>query len=201
MSLCERVRSQLPQYVADGEPSLACYSRLRAHLVACGACQDYARRLCAVEEALRSYPAVAPSRDLTAAVLRNISEESPALQEEWHLLPWDVWVPAMALLLGLAVAVVCLPPHVLPAAQLPDLESTLSDWPASVNTWLAPVYPLVAGDQFWALWSGVFAAGAGIGISLSLNRWNALHTKGLNELEARVESVASRVRSYTRLGR
>ena len=70
MSPCEQCRRELAEYVADGEPALACYQALRAHLQVCSACRAYALRLSLVEDALRTYPPVSFVPEMTPLVMR-----------------------------------------------------------------------------------------------------------------------------------
>lgn len=197
MYSCEIAREQLPQYIADGEPRSAGYGSLRAHLGACPACRAYAERLRVVEEALRTYPRVWPDPALTMRIMRTVAAEKQAQEESWHLLTWDVWLPVAALVLTLLIVVMSAPPQVLPEMPLQEFEGTIAGWHSNINTWVAPVLP-ARGDTFWAIWSGLFVALAGLGLSLSLSCWNTLNSRSLDRLEEHVTEVVSRLRGYTR---
>jgi len=216
MSLCEHYQRELPQYVSDGESSLVRYSGrsprrsrprsptdvgdqdLRAHLALCAECREYARRLRLVEDALRTYPPVSPSADLAPLVMCRISAQGRKGNEEWHPFPWDVWVPSVAFVLALVLVVMFMPAQPLPAEPVGTLEGTLSRWPGAFDTLVTNVRALMSQDIFWAIWSGIFATTAGLGIGLSLSCWSALDRKRLEELQDRFDDMATRVRGRMR---
>ena len=198
MSLCDRCRQELPQYIADREPALAHYQVLRGHLQVCDACRAYALRLSLVEDALRTYPLVSPDPEMTLLVMRRISYQDQRADEEWRLLPWNVSLPALALLLALALVVVSTPPQISPTMPVQELERTFFQLPGVVDAWPASIRALMRTDIFWAIWSGVFATTAGLGIGLSLANWNALNRERLERLEDRLADVAAWLRNRTR---
>jgi len=190
MPLCEQIRRQLPQYVADGEPMLAAYSGLREHLRVCPSCRAFAARLRLVEGALRTYPSVSPAPEMTEKIISSISSESQARQEEWHLLPWDVWVPVLAFVLAVAIALMSIPSGLLSATAAPAWSTVVVKLPSALSAWLGSLQ--IGESQFWAIWIGIFAATAGLGISLSLSNWTPKHSQSLDRLETRVTDVAAR---------
>jgi anti-sigma factor RsiW len=198
MSLCDQCCQELPQYIADDEPALARYQVLRAHLQACDRCRAYALRLRVVEDALRTYPAVSPEPGMTLLVMRRVVAQDRRGEEEWHLLPWDVSVPAMALVLALGLLIVSMPPQPSPAVPVQELERAFFELPSTIDAWLTPVRALMSKDIFWAAWSGVFATTAGLGIGLSLANWNALNREGLDRLGDRIAHVVTWVFGSTR---
>lgn len=195
---CKMVRSELPQYIADGEPALATYAGLRGHLVACTACQGYAARLRVVEGALRAYPCVASPACLTSSVVDSIVQEHQAKPEEWQLLPWDVWVPAAAFALAILIALMSIPSHLFTLPGMEELGGAMQQWPTTIDGWIDSVHLMTKADSFWAIWSGVFATTAGLGISLSLAYFHKLSRQRLNDLETRVTDTATRLLDHTR---
>ena len=194
---CERIQEQLPQYIADGEPASSQYAAIRAHLRCCLHCGAHARRLRLVEEALQTYPLVRPETSLTARILGALSAEEFTQEKEWRLLPWDVWVPALSFALAVLLAMRFIPPHLLPVTSAQELESTLPNWPNTVDAW-TKLPSLFEDDAFWPVWSGIFAAMAGIGLSLSLACWNALNSRSLGNLEGHVTDAAHRLWAFAR---
>ena len=196
MSLCEPFRRQLPQYVADGEPLEAAYNSLREHLRVCPACNAFAERLRLVEGALRTYPSVSPAPDMTERIMQAVSSESQTRQEEWQILPWDVWVPVLAFLLAVAIALMSIPADLLSAGAAPEWGTVVIHLPRFLNAWLGSLQ--IGEGQFWAIWIGIFAAMAGVGISLSLSNWTPEHSQSLDRLETRVTDMATRLWGHGR---
>jgi predicted anti-sigma-YlaC factor YlaD len=194
MQFCEQMQQLLPQYVADGEPALSDYGALREHLSVCMACQDYAMRLRTVEHALRSRPLVSPGPAMAERVVRTLSRENDPAEEEWHWLPWDVWLPALAFALAILIAVMSIPQHLLAGSGTPTLVGNLATWPDMLSFWLTSLQTRLGETVFRAIWLGVFATTAGLGISISLACWNAVNSESLDHLESRFSSLADRVR-------
>jgi hypothetical protein len=195
---CKMVRSDLPQYIADGEPPLATYAGLRGHLADCAACQSYAERLRAVEDALHAYPPVASPACLAHSVVDAIVQEQQARPEEWELLPWDVWVPAAAFALAILIAMMSIPSQLLTIPGVEAISETIQQWPTTISGWVNSVRLMTKEHVFWAIWSGVFATTAGLGISLSLVYFHKLSRQKLNDLETRVADTANRLLDYAR---
>ncbi len=194
---CKMVRSDLPQYIADGEPALVTYARLRGHLAACASCRDYAIRLRVVEGALRAYSPVASPACLASSVIDSIVQEHQAKPEEWELLPWDIWVPAAAFTLAILIAMMSIPSHLLTVPGVEEISGAVQQWPTTITGWINSVHLMTKEDLFWAIWSGVFATTAGLGISLSLAYFK-LSKQRLEQLETRVTDTANRLLDYTR---
>jgi len=184
---CERFREQLAQYIADGEPACSDYEPLRQHLVHCARCQTLAKDLRIVETALASYPLIVAPPTLRAELMRTIMQERQALQEEWRLLPWDVWVPAVAFGLALLIALLSLPAQLWQAAPVPESPDI---W-AKFGLWLNSLRLPNGDGLFWVIWVGVFATTAGLGLCLSLTNWTHDHTRQVEDLEARVADTVT----------
>lgn len=192
---CDEVRSRLAEYMADvvaGKDAPACSNAagLERHLAECAACRAEAERLRQVEEALWSYPGVTPPDGLTAAVMRRVAQERPVAEEEWRLLPWDVWVPAVAFVLALLVAVASIPPHLLPAMSGGEIGGTFAAWSEQVSAWLAPIRGPAEGGLLWAVLAAILATTAGLGLSLAIN---ACAADEVRAFESRVSDAASRL--------
>lgn len=198
MPLCEQIRRQLPQYVADGEPMQAAYSGLREHLRVCPSCRAFAARLRLVEGALRTYPSVSPAPEMAEKIICSFSSESQARQEEWHILPWDVWVPVLAFALAVMIALMSIPSELLSATAAPEWGTVVINWPSAIGAWLNSLRLQLGEGQFWAIWIGIFATTAGLGISLSLSNWTPKHSQSLDRLETGVTDVATRLWDHGR---
>lgn len=198
MSLCERVLQELPQYVADGEPPMTCYEGLRAHLRACPACRAYAARLRIVEDALRTYPAASPAPEMAALVMHRISMPGSRGEHERFPLPWVVWVPALAFVLAFLLAMMSIPPSLAPTPPVLEVESSFTNWLSVVDAYLESIRALMSKDLFWAVWSGVFATTAGLGLSLSLACWSTRNSQRLGQLEERVTDMAAELWNHAR---
>ncbi len=192
MLICDEIREILPQYIADGEPRQQSYRALQAHLISCPSCRDYALRLRVVEQALHAFPFVSPDPEMAGCIMRSVLAQKQA-QEEWHLFPWDVWVPAIAFSLAIIVALMCLPANLLPVMNLTDLERNVV-----VEGTASSMSLQVSMDLFWALWIGISVIAAGIGLSLSIFHWNKANSKSLGRLETRVTDAAAKLWDFAR---
>lgn len=192
---CDQVRGRLAEYVADamsrtGAGTTGDAEDIERHLAECAACRAEAERLRQVEVALWAYPGVEPPAELTAAVMRRVAAERPLAQEEWRMLPWDVWVPAVAFVLALLVAVASIPPHLLPAVSGDSIGGTVASWSEQVNGWLAPIAGPSQGGLLWAFLGALLATTAGLGLSYALD---AFSSDEVNAIESRVSDAASRL--------
>lgn len=192
MSLCQQLREQLIQYVADGEPVSIAYDGLRAHLAACPICGAELDRLRLVEQALRTYPLTLPKTDVTAHVLRAIAAQQ-VKQEAWHPLPWDVWVPVAAFAVAIIIAMMSLPSQPTTTVALQELAASPIVWPSPIDGWIMTVQRIMAESSFWAIWIGLFAATAGLGLGLSLANWDKRNSESLDRLETEISHTASRL--------
>ena len=195
---CRMIRSELPQYIADGEPALATYARLRGHLAACPACQGYAARLRVVEGALRAYPPVASPACLANSVVDSIVQDHQAEPEEWRWLPWDIWVPAAAFALAILIALMSIPSHLLTLPGVEKIIGTIQQWPTMIGGGVDNPDLMTREGLFWGIWRGGVATTAGLGISLSLAYFHKLSKQKLNDLETRVADTANRLLDHTR---
>ncbi len=192
---CDQVQPRLSEYIADmasGRGGGASYDAdaLERHLAECPACRAEAERLRYVEEALWSYPGVTPPATLTADVMRRVALEHPAPEEAWRVLPWDVWVPAVAFLLALLVAVASIPPHMLPMVPGQEIGGTVASWSEQVNVFLTPLQGPVQGGLLWSVLAAILATTAGLGLSLALSEWSS---DEVSAMESRVTDAASRL--------
>lgn len=189
---CEEIERRLPQYIADGEPVTGRAAELGQHLRRCPSCAAQAQRYRLVEEALQSYPAIAMDPSLTRRILDAVASTGRT-RERWNPLPWNVWLPLLTFVLALLVIAISLPSHMVSIKLVEDVENGLVNWSVPVSTWLTSLRLEISTDSFWALWLGVFATTAGIGIALSLTRWNCLNSRSLDALEAQVSAMVDRL--------
>jgi hypothetical protein len=184
MSICKQVQRWLPQYVADGEPDLANCAPLLRHMDECLICNAYAQDLRMVEGALRSRPVVAPPNMMATRIMDALADEG-AWDEEPSVLTWEVWVPGLALLVAIFVAIVALPSSMTPASHGVN-GSPFAAWVASLSE-------SVKKDMFWAIWSGIFVSTAGLGISVAMGAWDETNTRRLNHLEQNAADMVDRL--------
>ena len=173
MTGCQLYQEQLAEYAAAGEPAAQEFTALRAHLAVCPFCRAEIARLRRVEVSLHIWPLARLPHDLVQPVMIQIAREPQ--DANWELLPWTLWVPALAIALALGLVLATnLRGYVLPAgAPLTTIPA-----PSALPTTEALHRPLsVAGSElFWAIWCGLFITLAGIGISLGLmSQGNTLH--------------------------
>lgn len=189
---CEEIERRLPQYIADGEPLTGRAAGLAQHLRCCPSCAAQAQRYRWVEEALQSYPIVAMDPSLTRRILDAMAAVD-RMRERWNPLPWNVWLPLLTFMLALLVIAISLPNQLVSITLVEDMEHGLVNWSVPVSTWLTSLHLEISTDSFWALWLGVFATTAGIGIALSLTRWSRLNSRSLDALEAQVSAIVDRL--------
>jgi hypothetical protein len=113
---------------------------------------------------------MAATPELAPQVMSIVAQERHAPRESWQLLPWRIWVPAVALTLALLVSVLVTSVGAWPTAE--QAEALLSSWTTSATDWLGTLKGGIDPDLFWALWSGVFVTTAGLGLSLGLRAWS-----------------------------
>jgi len=193
MVSCALIERDLPQYIADGELALPVYSALRAHLAACPACSAYAAQLRLVEDALRTYPLAPIPVDLAERVRAIVDAEGQSFEEEWHVWQWDLGLPALALLLAMAIAILALPSDFVSWGSLAEWARTPVAVPPALPDWLDAMRRNAESSVFWAVWIGVFVTTAGLGIGLSLAGWERQHSRRLSDIESRVGQLANRV--------
>jgi hypothetical protein len=201
MTHCKNIWPRLAEYVSDGEPRSTEYADLRAHLATCFGCRMDVLRLRLVEDALRSYPLSRPSPLLIARILERVHAQQQSTTEEWRLLPWDVWLPSLALMVALAIMLLSLPTPMSADGALQGLQGMMSQWPEALKVWIATSEMHTERALFWAIWSGLFATSAGIGLSLALANWREPHSKRMEQLNAQVADVASRLRALAQHSR
>jgi len=201
MVSCDMVRSELPQYVADGAPAAPRYVLLRGHLAGCATCAAYEARLRAVEEALRTYPLTPAVANMERRVMETIEAEDPPREEEWRLWQWDLWIPALAFVLAALIAILSLPPSLVSWGSLAEWANAPAVGPQTLPYWLETIRLNASSSVFWAVWVGIFITTAGLGISLSLAAWDRRHSDRINDIETHVSELATRVWAEARRAR
>jgi len=191
MLSCEVCRSLLPQYIADGEPTSRAPAGLREHLAACGDCRDLAARLRSVESALRAYPMAAVPPDLAYSVAAQIRPSHAEPAEEWRWLPWDVWVPALALVV--AVVLVCF------SAPIPAFSAgpRIAIYPVTVSVGRLLPQPgsALSADSSWAVWMLVSLGLAVVGAMVGIKAWRHADPSAHQAVQDRVDDVTRRLGS------
>jgi len=86
----------------------------------------------------------------------------------------------------------------LNAASLQEWEAALSSWSTSLGQWFFSQEVTLNANALWAIWGGIFAITAGVGISLGLAGWNQAHAARLDDLETRIAQAANRLLGYAR---
>ncbi|MHB1294722.1 MAG: anti-sigma factor family protein [Anaerolineae bacterium] len=190
MRPCELCRAVLPQYIADGEPSLPMHEALRAHLDACPACAAYATRLRTVEEALHAYPAVPAPPQVAARVICTV--RTPARQAEtWEPLPRSVWAPVLVTVIVTAMVFLSVG-QLSPGLFWGNLEATFAGWLQPPEVMSGAPTLTIHPEDFWAVLCGIFVSIAGLGFCVALSSWNARTSKTLGQIEASAAERASR---------
>ena len=178
---------ELAQYVADGEPPTEAYDALRAHLLGCAACQQRLAWLRLVEEMLQEWPQVAADPALAARIVAQLPPLA-TVSATWQALPWNVWVPALAVGLGLTLTMLALPQQ-----MTQDLLS-LAEWPQALKTYgVASQQAPLNRDLFWTLWSGLSVAVGGVGVTMALNAWSERCSREAAQLLLAVSEAAHRL--------
>lgn len=183
MTNCQDIQGLLPQYVADGQPAAGEYAAVRAHLNSCTNCLATVELLQYVETGLSDWPLQPASPDLTNRILAAIDREAPI--EPWRLLPWNIWLPALTLLVALALAIFL----------TPSMQGELGTVP-----WIEPVKAVPLQVQFsadpallLALWIGFSTAVCGIGITLALVHGRLPDEEELDHVRHRLSDKAHRL--------
>jgi len=192
----DQVWQQLADYVADGEPENSEYVALRIHLHDCALCRAQLARLRDVESALRSYPLLRPSPELTRSILHAIRSEPR--QEDWRLVPWSIWLPSLTLLLAFGFVAFVLPPHTQFALPMVSPEPLPATEAIQLREWLITS---TQNDPFWPLWAGLLIVASGLGFALSLASWGSSTNRQFDRFESRLSSAAERLRQRQTLNR
>jgi len=188
---CNQFQEELPQYVADGERPLPQYDALRAHLQECASCRDHVDRLRLVEGALYSYPRMAPDPTLTDRILLAIAEHEIEA-EDWRPLPWDVWVPALAFIATFLVIMFSFPSNNFTLISVRESKNAFVSWSELLHNG-ASLWEGMGTDLLWAIWSGIFATIAGLGLGVSITCWNELQSSSVHQLEERLTDTVHRL--------
>ncbi len=192
MLSCEECQNLLPQYIADGEPPSPTPAGLREHLAACAACRGYAVRLRYVEVALHAYPMVAVPPELAARIATQLLPDEPQPAEQWEWLPWDVWVPALALLVALALASFSVPLPAISATPSVAVNPVTVGLGPSIQEWVASL-----GDgSFWVIWTAASLTLAIIGFMVGMNAWKRAEPSQHQVLHERVDDVTRRLGGF-----
>jgi len=190
MLSCRECRQRLPEYVEDSEQVTPSNYALRDHLATCQKCRSYYEDLRCVESSLVAYPMLPTPADLTARVMRQISGESQTQSEEWHWLPWDVWLPFAAIFLALLLASFALvQDSVVQGPALTDLTLSTVEWSDSLRTWSAQISRHMEDTVFWAVCTGLFVTLGGLGIAMGLSGLQNPDGEAYQVLSTRVSDV------------
>jgi len=157
---------------------------LKEHLAACPTCQEEMRYLRAIEAALAAWPLAEPDPTFLTRLLERLALEEVPIRAD-QVLPWSIWVPAMTLGAALMIAAIALPPQV-PQAWGP----ALAEWPRQVAPWAAAPHFTLDPSPFWAVWTGLFVAVGGIGLTLALSAWNDRYTQRVEDLKRALSEAA-----------
>lgn len=198
MNECTRIRAQLADDVACGEPYLASYAPVRAHLARCASCRAYAESLRHVESALHAMPLTVAPPALSGLILDRIVDERQCQEEEWQVLPWSVWLPVLAMLFAVLIISMSLPDQMIAAALPPEAQGVIVPLRQLLGVENLPFDRPASSDLFWAVWIGIFCTTAGLGISLCLFSWTAGDSRSLEDVESHVEEAIGRLRSRVR---
>lgn len=198
MPPCEAIQQGLLQFVADGEPTAARYEHLRAHVRQCPQCRQRLYQIYLMEDALRGMPLESVPPELHTRVMRSIKSWRAAAEETWQPLPWPVLVPLLTLLTALATILMLPPARLLSESWSTFAAGSVGIWVSTAVAWLESLHDLRDSQVLWAIWSGLFAVCAGLGLLLSLSSWDTRASQGWRELGVRVSEAASRVWSLGR---
>ncbi|MGI6376121.1 MAG: hypothetical protein ACOX3S_08940 [Anaerolineae bacterium] len=164
MTDCRRYDDQLAELAASGADAPT-DAALQAHLALCPRCRAELARLRCAELVLRAWPLAPLPRDLVAPVLARIAP-LPA-EPAWQLLPWTVWVPALAIALTVGIVLAAnLVGLSLPESAPLDVALTAPTLPTMAS--LRQPLSAAGRDLFWSIWFGLFFTMAGVGVSLAL---------------------------------
>lgn len=188
---CEYYRAALPQYIADGEPSLPGHEALNAHLKACPACATYAARLRAVEQALHTYPAVPAPPQVGARVICAVRTSARQI-ETWQPLPRNVWGLVLVTLV-VTVMVFLSVGQVSPGLFWGNLEANLAQWTQPTEATADAPMLTVRLEDFWAVLCGIFLGIAGLGFCVAISSWNARNRTALGQIESLAAERAARI--------
>lgn len=175
-------QESLIEYIALGaeEPPLG----FREHLAECPLCQAEVQSWHELRAALAAWPLAEPAPGLLGRLLERLArEEIPS--RRWQLLPWNIWVPVMTVGAALLIAGFALPPQIRQA-----WGPEIAEWPRQVAPWATEGHLMLDRGLFWALWSGLFVAAGGIGLTLALSAWSDRHTARVVEFKRALSEAA-----------
>jgi anti-sigma factor RsiW len=187
---CRWCEDLLPQYVADGEPATRETARLREHLAACPACADLLVRLRHVETALLAYPQPALPGALAPHVVAQVAQAGPREPGAWEWLPWDVWVPVLALAIAVILAGFSAPQQAFAPGPMVDFAPTAEEWSATLHGWTSDLVAHPDVDPLLVLWIGGSVLVSIIGMLIGLSAWRHAASTSHDLLQLRVERVA-----------
>jgi len=197
MLSCRECSELLPQYVADGEPAVTRYAGVREHLATCATCRAYCAHLRRVEGMLRGYPRFVAPVGISTQVMVRVRREEQAQPESWHWLPWDVWVPFVAIFLALLMASFSLVHDaMISGAPLTDVAAATDM--DSLYGWTSQISLYAEQDAFWAVWTGVFLSLAALGIGIGLASLNPPDDHPGQTLSTRVSHVTDWLSGFLR---
>jgi len=158
---CEEARRRILEVTLDGVP-IPQERPLGQHLLHCAECQALLVRLGQVDSALRAMPLEAAP----AGISRRIMQEVKASAEK-PFLPWNVWLPAFSLLVGLAVVYLT-----LLWQRAVDITPAVTSWPAQIEVWVGG-HQEIFGTVGLSIALGLLFSFVGIGLGLYVGRVRA----------------------------
>ena len=202
MPRCSRLSESLAQFVSDGEPQTNAYAPLLRHLAICPTCREEAVRLRFIEEILTKYPRRDVDPALTERILAAIAQEEKTRERarvaEGRLLTWDIWVPAVTLVMAVSILVLSIPRQIAAFEPFLWLNPALLRQPVPMPKILPGMWIRDGDALFWALWSGFFAVAAGVGLRVSLNAWDADSSHAVTQIEGQVSGLLQRLAGRAR---
>jgi len=153
---CDTLREQLIDYVVAGEPAEDRYAALRAHLYHCALCQQDLDHLRKVELALRAWPLEEVTTSLQLRLLATGNR--PQQPMDPYPLSWPIWLPALTVLIAIALALFLTP---VPLSIALQPAAPPSEWNLAALS--------LDQDALRAVWVGVSVALAGIGVTMALS--------------------------------
>jgi len=123
---CEEVRQAILECMLEGE-TIAPDSPLGTHLQRCSGCRLFRQAVAQVDAALFALPVEAAPAWIREQVLARIQP-----QQTGPFLPWNIWVPLLSLVLGLAWAY-----GAVVWSRSAELGPAILGWPAQLEAWLS----------------------------------------------------------------
>jgi hypothetical protein len=146
-----------------------------------------------IEQILRTYPKRPADPVLTQRVMLNIAQDE-RIQARFHRdeerpLVWDIWLPAMTLLLVVVILALSMPERLTAGLNPLHIDTNVLYEPVILPE-LLPGLRIRGGDAvFWAFWSSFFAVASGIGIWVSLSAWNVGSDRVVAQMAGQISAI------------